>query len=52
MHWEAIGAASELVGAIAVVATLVYLTIQIRLSRQAGFTPIPRTVELSSISVV
>ena len=35
MHWEAIGVASELVGAIAVVATLVYLTIQIRLGRQA-----------------
>ncbi|MFT4562959.1 MAG: hypothetical protein ACI9BW_002710 [Gammaproteobacteria bacterium] len=30
MNWDALGAISELVGALAVVATLVYLAIQIR----------------------
>jgi len=30
MNWEAVGAISELVGAIAVVSTLIYLTVQVR----------------------
>jgi hypothetical protein len=35
MNWEAIGAVSELIGAIAVVVTLIYLAIQIRQNTQA-----------------
>lgn len=35
MNWEAIGAVGEVVGAIAVVATLVYLTIQLRQNTQS-----------------
>ena len=35
MNWEAIGAIGEIVGAIAVVATLAYLAFQIKVSRQA-----------------
>ena len=30
MNWEDVGALSELIGAVAVVATLVYLAIQVR----------------------
>ena len=30
MNWDAIGAVSELIGAVAVVATLIYLAVQIR----------------------
>ncbi|MGR8949135.1 MAG: hypothetical protein ACU84Q_13890 [Gammaproteobacteria bacterium] len=33
MNWDALGAIGELIGAIAVVATLVYLALQIRFSR-------------------
>jgi hypothetical protein len=36
MNWEAIGIIGELVGAIAVVITLVYLAIQTRLTRKAA----------------
>jgi hypothetical protein len=35
MNWEAIGAVGEVAGAIGVIATLLYLTIQIRASSQA-----------------
>ena len=35
MNWDAIGAVGEVVGALAVVATLFYLVIQVRQSRQA-----------------
>ena len=35
MNWEAIGAIGEVVGAVGVVATLLYLAVQVRLSRQA-----------------
>jgi hypothetical protein len=35
MNWDAIGAVGEIVGAGAVVATLIYLSVQMRLSRQA-----------------
>ena len=35
MDWEAIGSASEVVGAIAIVVTLIYLSIQTRLTRNA-----------------
>lgn len=35
MNWEAIGAISELIGAIAVVVTLIYLAIQIRQNTRA-----------------
>jgi len=38
MNWEAVSAIGEIVGAIAVVATLVYLAIQIRQSRQTDRT--------------
>jgi len=34
MHWEAIGAVAELVGAIAVVATIMYLAMQLRMSNK------------------
>jgi len=34
MNWEAIGAIAEFLGAIAVLATLVYLTVQVRHSRE------------------
>ena len=30
MNWDAVGAIAELAGAIAVVATLIYLTVQVR----------------------
>ncbi len=33
MNWEAIGAISEIVGALTVVVTLIYLAIQVRMSR-------------------
>jgi hypothetical protein len=33
MNWEAVGAIAELLGAIGVIASLVYLAIQIRMSR-------------------
>ena len=36
MNWDAIGAASELVGAIAVIVTLIYLAVQIRDSARAS----------------
>ncbi len=36
MNWNAIGATGELVGAIAVLATLIYLSIQTRLTRKAA----------------
>ncbi len=36
MNWDAIGAVGELVGAAAVVATLLYLSVQMRLSRKAA----------------
>lgn len=36
MNWEAVGAIGEIVGAIAVIATLIYLAIQIRDSAQAS----------------
>lgn len=36
MNWDAIGAVGELVGAAAVVATLLYLSVQMRLSREAA----------------
>lgn len=35
MNWDAIGAIGELVGALAVIVTLVYLSVQIRGSREA-----------------
>ena len=35
MNWDAIGAVGEVIGALAVVATLFYLVIQVRQSRQA-----------------
>jgi len=35
MNWDAIGAIGELVGAVAVLATLIYLSIQTRLTRKA-----------------
>ena len=35
MNWDAIGAIAELLGAIAVFATLVYLTVQVRQSAKA-----------------
>ena len=35
MNWEAIGAIGEIVGAAGVVVTLLYLAVQVRLSRQA-----------------
>ena len=35
MNWEAVGAIAELLGAIAVVATLIYLAIQVRHSKNA-----------------
>jgi hypothetical protein len=35
MNWEAIGAIGEVVGAAGVVATLLYLAVQVRLSRRA-----------------
>lgn len=34
MNWEAIGAIGELIGALAVVLTLVYLAVQVRHSKQ------------------
>lgn len=34
MNWEAIGVIAEIVGAIAVVVTLIYLSVQIRLARK------------------
>ncbi len=36
MNWEAIGAVGEIVGAIAVIATLIYLAVQIKESAQAS----------------
>ena len=36
MNWEAIGAVGEIAGAIAVIATLVYLAVQIKDSARAG----------------
>ena len=36
MNWDAIGAVGEIVGAAAVVATLLYLSVQMRLSREAA----------------
>ena len=36
MNWDAIGAIGEIVGAVAVIATLIYLTIQIRDSARAS----------------
>ncbi len=45
---QILGNVGEFVGAIAVVVTLAYLAVQVR----QGFTPLPRTVELSSISSV
>lgn len=38
MNWDAIGALSELFGAIAVVATLIYLAIQIRQTKESSRT--------------
>jgi len=35
MNWDAIGGIAELLGAIAVFATLVYLTVQVRQSARA-----------------
>ena len=35
MNWEALGALSELIGAIAVVLTLIYLAVQIRQNTRA-----------------
>jgi len=35
MNWDAIGAAGELVGAVAVLITVIYLAIQIRHTRDA-----------------
>ena len=35
MNWDAIGAMGELIGAVAVLATLIYLSIQTRLTRKA-----------------
>jgi hypothetical protein len=35
LNWEAIGAIGEIVGAAAVVVTLIYLALQVRLSREA-----------------
>lgn len=37
MNWEAAGALGEIVGAVAVVATLVFLAIQLRQNTQARF---------------
>ena len=36
MNWEAIGALGEIIGALAVVATLVYLATQVRYAKQAA----------------
>ncbi|MDA1372383.1 MAG: hypothetical protein O2971_16680 [Proteobacteria bacterium] len=36
MNWEAIGAIGEILGAFAVVATLVYLATQIRYAKEAA----------------
>jgi hypothetical protein len=33
MNWDAIGAISEIVGALSVVITLIYLAVQVRMSR-------------------
>ena len=35
MNWEAIGVVAEIVGALAVVITLIYLSVQLRLGREA-----------------
>jgi ABC-type molybdate transport system permease subunit len=35
MNWEAIGVAGEIIGAIAVLATLIYLAVQVRESSKA-----------------
>ena len=35
MNWEALGVIADIIGAVAVVATLIYLTIEIRLNRMA-----------------
>ena len=44
MNWDALGALGELVGAAAVVATLIYLSVQLRQNT--------RTVKLSSAQAV
>jgi len=38
MNWDAIGAIAELIGAIAVILTLIYLSVQVRQSASAIFT--------------
>ena len=52
MNWEAIGATSELIGAFAVVSTLVYLSVQIRQNSKATEAQIyqSRSSEFSSRS--
>ncbi len=44
MNWEAIGAVGEVGGAIAVVATLVYVALQVRRGRQSRFENTSATV--------
>ena len=36
MNWDAVGALAELIGAVAVIATLIYLSIQIRQNTRAN----------------
>ena len=51
MNWDALGAVGELVGAIAVVITLVYLAVQVRQSNSAAKSSNAATVLMNSQNV-
>ena len=44
MNWEAIGAVGELVGGVAVIATLIYLSLQIRQTNKINASSVRQSV--------
>lgn len=52
MNWAAVSAVVEIVGAVAVVATLLYLAVQIRQTRQAGSDALYREWAIENLKVI
>ena len=52
MNWEAVGAIGELLGAAAVVITLVYLGLQVRLTRRTIISNTQQNISDSSVHLL
>ena len=52
MNWDAIGAIAELVGAVGVVASLLYVATQVRTSNRASAVQAKLAVELQELAFV